>query len=127
MQITPIKSVVTQKIPIFKSREVLEKEEIKNEGYSEKQVGGAVLATALSAAVLAGAVIRGKNKAIKTLASEVSELKDGLSVLEKEKTYITETNCFLSDEIAKLRGKLKEYLLLGEDEIEVSVFRLKRI
>ena len=121
MQITPIKSVVTQKIPIFKSREVLEKEEIKNEGYSEKQVGGAVLATALSAAVLAGAVIRGKNKAIKTLASEVSELKDGLSVLEKEKTYITETNCFLSDEIAKLRGKLKEYLLLGEDEIDIDI------
>lgn len=121
MQITPIKSVVTQKIPVFKSREVLEKEEIKNEGYSEKQVGGAVLATALSAAVLAGAVIRGKNKAIKTLASEVSELKDGLSVLEKEKTYITETNCFLSDEIAKLRGKLKEYLLLGEDEIDIDI------
>lgn len=121
MQITPIKSVVTQKIPVFKNREVLEKEEIKNEGYSEKQVGGAVLATALSAAVLAGSVVRGKNKAIKALAGEVAELKDGLKVLEKEKFEITESNCFLSGEIAKLRGKLKEYLLLGEDEIDIDI------
>lgn len=121
MQITPVRSVLKQKTPVFKSHDIVHNEEVNKEGFSDKQVCGAVLATALSAAVLAGSVVRGKNKAIKALAGEVAELKDGLKVLEKEKFEITESNCYLSGEIAKLRGKLKEYLLSGDVEIDIDI------
>ena len=81
MLITPNYKVTNVVVPTFKAKneqnlnnEVQSNIETKT---SNKKVCGAVLATALSAAVIAGGVVRGKNKAIKALENEVGELKDG--------------------------------------------------
>ena len=56
MQITPVRSVLTHKTPVFKSHDIVHNEEVNKEGFSDKQVCGAVLATALSAALAVSAV-----------------------------------------------------------------------
>ena len=127
MQITPIRNFYTPKYIAFKNKEekTLQEKSIKN--YSGKEVTGAVLATALSATILTGAILRGKNKAIKTLAGEVAELKDGLRALEKNNSEILVSNCDLSDEVIKLRAKLKELLLRGDDEVDPDIINALRI
>lgn len=129
MQITPISSFVLPKKQTFTSNKpVFEDIDVKdsNDYYTKKQIGGAVLATALSAAVLAGAVVRGKNKALTKLSGEIAELKDGLKALEKENEVIVESNTFLGGEVAKLRSKLKEYLLSSGDEIDPDILDAMR-
>lgn len=62
-----------------------EKHQQEKKGYSGAQVGGAVFATALSAAVLGGAVMRGKGqKVINKLNRENSTLRRTASDLEYE-------------------------------------------
>jgi hypothetical protein len=126
MQITPIKTFYAPKYVVFKGKEKTSQEEsIKK--YSGKEVTSAVLATALSATLLTGAIIRGKNKSIKVLAGEVADLKEGLRTLEKNNSEIIVSNSALSDEVLKLRAKLKELLLRGEEEIDPDILEALRI
>ena len=126
MQITPIKTFYAPKYVVFKGKEKTSQEE-STKKYSGKEITGAVLATALSATLLTGAILRGKNKAIKTLAGEVVDLKDGLRALEKNNSEIIVSNSALSDEVLKLRAKLKELLLRGNDEVDPDIINALRI
>ena len=127
MQITPIKNYYAPKFVTFKSNEKPIKENKQTDNYSRKEVCGAVLATALSATILTGTILRGKNKAIKALAGEVEELKDGLRTLEKNNSEIIVSNSALSDEVIKLRAKLKDLLLRGDDEVDVDLINALRM
>lgn len=102
--------------PKFTSKEKSEKS-IGNqstqveEGYSGKQVGGAVLATALSAVVLAGGVIRGKSKSIKALEKHVSELANETSGLRRDVNSLTGENAELKsakETLESVNSQLRE-------------------
>ena len=60
-----------------------------NEGYSGAQVGGAVLATAMAAAVLGGAVMRGRGQ------SKINALLHDNSVLKSSERELQAAEIFL--------------------------------
>ncbi|MBE7712490.1 MAG: hypothetical protein E7Z87_01955 [Cyanobacteria bacterium SIG26] len=131
MLITPNYKVTNTIIPVFKAKD----EQILNNEVqpsietktSNKKVCGAVLATALSAAVIAGGVVRGKNKAIKALEKEVGELKDGYEALKGAKDSYVESNKSLMDEITKLKNKIKISFGIDADEIDAAILSNMRI
>ena len=131
MLITPNYKVSNFIVPTFKANneqkvnnQVQQNTETKT---NNKKVCGAVLATALSAAVITGGVVRGKNKAIKALEKEVGELKEGLEALKGVKDTYVESNKSLRDEITKLKNKIKLSFGIDADEIDAAILSNMRI
>lgn len=116
----------------------------QEKSYSGKHVSGAVLATALSAAVLAGGVIHGKNKSIKALEKNVTDLvgeATGLRSrvgsltgenfeLKSAKELLEEANSRLQEEAVRVKKQLENILESGissgdDDEKIISNLRAK--
>lgn len=100
--------------------------------YSIKQVGGAVLATALSAAVIGGAVMHGKSKSkirqLKNKNSEISqvfetstkELRDGLNKTMDNLRELLEGDLTPKDARQKLYDAMKKKIDEGKLNYDVS-------
>lgn len=73
-----------------------------NEGYSGAQVGGAVLATAMAAAVLGGAVMRGRGQ------SKINALLHDNSVLKSSERELQAAEKALKENVSKLEKTVEE-------------------
>lgn len=73
-----------------------------NEGYSEVQVGGAVLATAMAAAVIGGAVMRGHGQ------SKINALLHDNSVLKSSERKLQSVEKALKENVSKLEKTVEE-------------------
>lgn len=90
-----------------------QKPEVKEpKGYSTMQVGGAVLATALSAAALGGAVMHGRAK------SKISSLAHNNQILEAAGRKLEEVNKGLDEAVqagqSRIKGLLKDNETINE-------------
>ena len=96
-------------------------QEIKEDTYTKSEVNGKILATALSAAVLGGAIMHGRNKwNLKTLKNKVSELtennetiKNTLQTAEEKVKNLTNDNETLSN----INKRLQEEAQKAKDKL----------
>ena len=96
-------------------------QEIKEDTYSKSEVNGKIFATALSAAVLGGAIMHGRNKwNLKTLKNKVSELtennetiKNTLQTAEEKVKNLTNDNETLSN----INKRLQEEAQKAKDKL----------
>lgn len=129
----------------FQSNPIKEEKELdlpKNEETIEKKkVAGYVLATALSAAVLGGAIVHGKTKGLRTrlsnalnnnniLQGENSILRNEKELLGGEKLRLEELNRTLQEALDKTKNKFNEIFegeIAPKDVKEQVVARLREI
>lgn len=96
-------------------------QEIKEDTYTKSEVNGKIFATALSAAVLGGAIMHGRNKwNLKTLKNKVSELtennetiKNTLQTAEEKVKNLTNDNETLSN----INKRLQEEAQKAKDKL----------